>query len=169
VKTVISYRMWQREFGRNTAVLGRSIRLNGTAFTVVGVAPRGFDGVSAGGLATEVWMPSAMFRVGYRYCDALTDPGCTIVRLIGRLAPGATVQGARSEVDGLASQLARAYPDVYGERRISVDALQGAVHALGEDEARVPVLLAASVAAVLLIACANLAGLLLARGLARTR
>jgi predicted permease len=166
---VISYRMWQREFGGDTGVLGRSIRLNGTAFTVVGVAPRGFDGVSGGGLATEVWMPSAMFPVGYRYCDALTDPDCTIVRVIGRLAPGATVRGARSEVDGLASQLARTYPDIYRERGITVDALQGAVRALGESEARVPILLAASVAAVLLIACANLAGLLLARSLTRAR
>jgi len=166
---VISFRFWQREFDGDPGVLGRSIRLNGTAFTIAGVAPRGFNGVDEGGLATEVWMPSAMFRVGYRYCDALTDPGCTIVRLVGRLAPGATVQDARTEIDGLASQLARDYPDAYGERRIRVDPVQGAAHALGEDEARVPMLLAASVAAVLLIACANLAGLLLARGLARTR
>src|SRR5262249_58891517 len=118
---------------------------------VVGVAPRGFNGVNEGGLATEVWMPSAMFGVGYRYCDALTAPACTIVRLVGRLAPGVTVQNARAEIDGLASQLARAYPDPYGERRIRVDPVQGAADALGEDEARVPALLAASVAAALLI------------------
>jgi predicted permease len=166
---VISYRMWQREFAGGAGVLGRSIRLNGTAFTIVGVAPRGFDGVSEGGLATDVWMPSAMFRVGYRYCNALTDPDCTIVRLVGRLAPRATLRDARMEVDGLASQLAIAYPGLYRERRIRVDAVQGAARELGDDEARVPILLAASVASVLLIACANLAGLLLARGLARTR
>lgn len=166
---VISYRLWQREFDGDPGVPGRSIRLNGTTFTIVGVAPRGFDGVSEGGLATEVWMPSAMFRVGYRYCDALADPDCTIVRLVGRLAPGATVQDARTEVDGLAAQLAIAFPDLYRERGIRLDALQGAARHVGEDEARVPILLAASVAAVLLIACANLAGLLLARGLARTR
>ena len=166
---VISYRLWQREFAGDAGVLGRSIRLNGVAFTVVGIAPRGFDGVTEGGLATEVWMPSAMFRVGYRYCDALTNPTCSIVRIIGRLAPAATVREARTEVDGLASQLAASYPDLYRERRMSVNPVQGAANALGEDEARVPILLAGSVAAVLLIACANLAGLLLARSFARTR
>lgn len=166
---VISCRLWQREFAGDTGVLGRSIRLNGVRFTIVGVAPLGFDGVTEGGLATDVWMPSAMFRVGYRYCDALTDPTCTIVRIIGRLASGATVREARTEVDGLASQLATSYPDLYRDRRLSVKAVQGAASALGEDEARVPILLAGSVVAVLLIACANLAGLLLARSLARTR
>jgi putative ABC transport system permease protein len=166
---VISYRLWQREFAADAGVLGRSIRLNGTAFTIVGVAPRGFDGVTEGGLATEVWMPSAMFRVGYRYCDASTDPACTIVRVVGRLAPGVAVRDARAEVEGLASQLAIADPEHNRERRIRVAPLQGAAPELGADEARVPILLAASVAAVLLVACANLAGLLLARGLTRTR
>jgi putative ABC transport system permease protein len=166
---VISHSLWQRQFDADPGVLGRAIRLNGTLFTVVGVAPPGFAGVSPGGLATEVWIPSAMFHVGYRYCDALADPDCRIVRLLARLSPTASVRDAATEVTGLAAQLAAASPAANRDRGMSVAALVGATQELGADEARVPMLLAAAVGAVLLIACANLAGLLLARVMTRTR
>jgi putative ABC transport system permease protein len=167
---VVSHAMWQRRLDADPAVLGRTLVLNGTAFTIVGVAPRGFAGVAPGGLATDVWLPSAMFRVGYRSCDALHDPDCRIVRLVARLAPGVEMRTAQADVATLGAQIAAAAaePDDRG-RTIAAAPLQGARLQLTADEASVPILLAAAVAAVLLVACANLAGLLLARGLARRR
>lgn len=67
---VISHAFWQRRFNRDPRAVGSTIGLNGTTFTIVGVAPRDFVGVVVGGAALDVWIPSAMFRVGYRYCDA---------------------------------------------------------------------------------------------------
>jgi hypothetical protein len=79
--------------GADSQVPGRSIEVNGRAFTIVGVAPRDFDGVMPGGSASQVWIPSAMFRVGYRYCDAFARD-CTVVDVIGRLKASATIQQA---------------------------------------------------------------------------
>lgn len=167
---VVSYGLWQRQLDADPHVLGRVIRLNGTAFTIVGVAPRGFAGVAAGGLATDVWLPSGMFAVGYRYCDALRDPGCRTVRLIARLAPGVRMENAAAEAAVLGGQLAATPREEDDRGRVLAAApLRGAALELGAAEAQVPLLLAAAVAAVLIIACANLAGLLLERGLARRR
>ena len=167
---VVSHAMWQRRLDADPAVLGRTLVLNGVAFTIVGVAPRGFAGVAPGGLATDVWLPSAMFRVGYRSCDALQDPTCRIVRLVARLSPGVDTQSARADVATIGGQIAAAAqdPDDRG-RTIAAAPLQGARLQLAPDEVDVPLVLAAAVAAVLLVACANLAGLLLARGVARRR
>ena len=68
---VISHSLWQRRFGGDVSVLGKPLTVNGRIFTVIGVAPARFAGVQARGAAIEVWIPSAMFGVGYRYCDAL--------------------------------------------------------------------------------------------------
>jgi predicted permease len=163
---ILSGDLWRSQFGGDRGILGRTIRLNGTLFTVVGVAPDGFRGAVPGDLATEVWIPSAMFRVGYRYCD-VSRRDCTIVRLLGRLAPGFTLGQARAQMETVARRLETAQPETNEGRGIVFLPARGVGPGDAEQNRRVAVLLSAVVTVVLLIACANVAGLLLARATAR--
>jgi putative ABC transport system permease protein len=163
---VISDALWQREFARDPAALGSSLVLNGEAFVVVGVAPRGFMGVLIRSGASDVWIPSAMFKVGYRYCDAF-DRGCTIVQMLGRLKPGVTRAQVQTELDVLAAQLETEFPQTNRGLGVSVIPARGASYP-GED-GRLVTLLIAAVGVLLVIACANVAGLLVAQGLGRRR
>ncbi len=106
---VISYSYWQRRFGGNAQVVGKEVQANGTAFTIVGVAPQGFQGAVFGVDATDMWIPTAMFHVGYHYCDAF-QRDCTVISLLGRLKNGRTLADAEAEMSVLAKQLEAAYP-----------------------------------------------------------
>ncbi len=161
---VISSGLWQRRFGSDPQITGKVIDLNGTAFTVVGVAPASLETFTA----SEVWIPSAMFRAGYRYCDAL-ERGCAVVTLIGRLRPGRNVEDAQTELAVLARQLEATHPDTNAGRGVLVSAARGVDPNKQKESARTVLLLLAIVAVVLLIACANLAGLLLAQGITRRK
>jgi predicted permease len=164
---VVGYGLWQDRLGGDPAVLGRSLHLNGSDFTIVGVAPESFHGVPLGGLATDVWIPTAMFRVGYRYCDAFRRD-CHVVKLLGRLRPGVTREQAQSEMGVLARDLAARYPEDRG-LGVFVAPARGTDPEYRADVARPAPLLLGLALLLLSIACANLAGLLLARGSARRR
>jgi predicted permease len=165
---VISHGLWQRRFGASPKAVGSTISVNGTTFTVVGVAPRGFVGVLLGGAALDVWIPSAMFRVGYRYCDAF-ERRCTVVQMLGRLNVDRTIVSAQRELDVLAHRLEAAYPA--DNKGLGVRALpaRGSYPAQQAEAERPVRVLVVTVSLVLLIACANLAALLLARGMHRRR
>ncbi len=165
---VIGYGLWQREFGGDPRVLGRVLRLNGTPFTVVGVAPQSFQGVPLGGLATEVWIPSAMFHVGYRYCDAFA-PGCRVVTMIGRLAPGRTLADAREELAVEARELEAADPANHRGLGLFVTPARGVDPEYRREMGAVAPLLLALAALLLGATCANLAGMLLSRATVRRR
>ena len=165
---VIGDDLWRRQFDADPQISGRTLTLNGEAFTIVGVAPRGFQGVVSGIPGSDVWIPTAMVRVGYRNCDALRAD-CRIMTLFGRLAPGATLAGAQAEMDVLAGQLAAATPDLHRGRGIYVRIAQGVRLNEQADLAPIARLLLAIVGCVLLMACANLAGLLLARNVKRRK
>jgi putative ABC transport system permease protein len=157
---VIAYGLWQRRFGGDRAMIGRSIVLDGQSYRVVGIMPRGFRFLSFRN-DTEVWLSLASDWFPDReYARAVRSMG-----VMARLRPDVTLQRAQSEMSAIARQLEAEYSDNHG-RGIAVLRLRDQV--VKNLRPAVFVLLGA-VGCVLLIACTNVASLLLARGAARQR
>jgi putative ABC transport system permease protein len=165
---ILGYDFWRTRFGEDPGVLGQTVRINGTAFTAIGIAPRHFHGIVAGLDPNAIWIPTAMFGVGYRFCDALSR-GCGILSLVGRLAGDTTIEQAQAELAGLFQQLQAAYPQTSTGRGVVVRPARGIRPLEQARNARIVALLAAGGGLVLLVASANVAGLLLARGLRRRK
>jgi predicted permease len=165
---VLSHDFWQNHFDRDERIFGTNVRINGTNFTVIGIAPEEFRGVLPALTPNSVWIPSAMFEVGYRYCNWQARD-CRILGLIGRLHPAASIAQAQSEMDVLARQLEVAYPQTNKGRGVIVRPALGIRIDNQVRNAPIVALLAAAAALVLVIASANVAGLLLARGLRRRK
>ncbi|MGA8593752.1 MAG: ABC transporter permease [Bryobacteraceae bacterium] len=169
---VISFGFWQRKFGMAPSVIGRSITVDETPYTIVGVAPRGFSGVERGTFA-DLWIPAMMMD---RAC--VTSPGCQTFRLLARLHPGIPAQKASADLDvAFAQHLAQravAIRNDYVRRTFlnqHIKLADGSIgfSPLGYAYAKPLYLLMAVVGIILLIACANVANLLLARAAARGR
>jgi predicted permease len=165
---ILSYDLWRTRFAEDPRVLGTSVRINGTAFTVIGVAPQHFHGILSGLELNDIWIPTAMFGVGYRYCDGLSR-ACAMVGLVGRLAEDTSIDQAQAEFAGLMRQLELQHPEALKGRGVWVRPARG-IRIL-EQARNVPIvaLLTGAAAMVLLVASANVAGLLLARGLRRRK
>jgi predicted permease len=164
---VVSHAFWTSRLGGDPAAIGQSVRVNGFPFTVVGVAERGFGGHFVG-FAVDAWVPLAMAAQAAPD-ETLGERGSAWVELIGRLAPGATREGAEADLGRVAAQLAAEHPATHTGRGVNVQPTTG-----DDDELRGPVtaflaVLHGVAALVLLAASANVAGLLLARAVARQR
>ncbi len=165
---ILSYDFWRTRFAEDPRVIGTTVRINGTAFTVIGIAPEYFHGIFAGFEPNAVWIPTAMFGVGYRYCDALSR-ACAMVNLVGRLADDASVDQAQAELSGLQRQLEASYPGTLEGHGVLVRPAAGIRIQEQARSAPIAWLLAGAAGLVLLVASANVAGLLLARGLRRRK
>jgi putative ABC transport system permease protein len=150
---VVSYGFWQDRFGGRADVLSQSVEISGVPWPVVGVAPRGFD--FPGG--ARLWMP-------VRNDDQQCGRDCVYLNGIGRLAAGATPETAQQEMTAIAAALERAFPNENTDITVIVQTLHD--RTVGNVRLALIVLFAA-VAMVLLIACANVANLVLVRGVAR--
>jgi predicted permease len=162
---VISHHVWRDRFGSSPAVLGATVRINTAPFTVIGVAPASFPGLRLH--ANDLYIPTMMLSVGYRWCD----PGavlCGPLSLIGRLAEGRTVEESQAEMTALVPPEWAHAPE--GENTaLVVFRPRGASQRPEPEQVQSLSLLTLVAGLLLLVACANLAGLLIARGSARTR
>jgi len=156
---ILSHRLWQSDFGGDAAVIGRTVTLDGAPVLVIGVMPRGFNFPSSDVLC---WMthrfPAARYQDSQRTGVSL--------RVIGRLRRGVSIEQAQSELDVIAAQLERQFPKENKDMRAGVYLLANEVN---QNVRLMLQALSGAAGCVLLIACANLANLLLARALNRRR
>jgi predicted permease len=179
--TVLSHSTWRSRFGGDPAILGRELHLNGHQLTVVGVGPAGFSGLSRG-VSAELWIPMALTRrlraaatvsadEPSEGLDKLEDRGRRWLWVMGRRRPGVAFEQAEAELRLLGEQLRQEYPETNRRRSIvtlaakDVRLLPGLDGALAASSA----VLMGFVALVLLIACANIANMLLARATSRSQ
>jgi len=171
---VISHGLWQRRFGADPGVIGRGVSVNGRPFTVVGVAPREFSG-TVRGVVPDLYLPMTLFgQLNARTPDdedPLTSRLMVFHETIGRLRDGVSRESAQAELRMLAAAIRAEHPDPDEQIEPNLLVLPGEQGMTGDlAEARLPLnLLLATAGLVLLIACANLANLQLARALNRSR
>src|SRR5437667_346798 len=154
-EVMLSYGLWKRRYGGDPALVGRTIRIDGEDFTVVGVMPRQFQ--------CQFWNPSQLWvPMGYTKTDY--DRGENDFVVIARLKPGVTIAQARAEMQTIANRLAQQYP----KEDVGMGTWVVPLGEFGREGLRTGLLaLSVAVGFVLLIACANVANLMLARGAAR--
>jgi putative ABC transport system permease protein len=158
---VLSYGLWQRGFGGDPTLLGKTITLDGEAHTVVGIMPASFQFPNIWGWNAEFWKPLSFMKPEWRHFR-----GAHFAWTIGRLKPGVELSAARTEMEIISRRLAQQYPA--SNQGIGVRLVRLHDYVVREVRSQLLLLLAA-VGFILLIACANLANLLLAQGGRRWR
>src|SRR4051812_29249859 len=163
---VLSHRFWKK-LGGDPAIIGSVLTLNGRSFSVIGVAPAKFTGTDVG-VTPDLWVPMAMREWVLPADDWYPNRRALMLNVIGRLKPGVSIQQAEAQLKTVARQLEQAYPELNKERTVSLLPLeqsktQGIAGPGNESGIRdVSALLLAAAGSILLIACANVANLLLA-------
>jgi predicted permease len=167
-QVVLSHAYWQRRFASDPAVIGHELLVNGEPFSVIGVAGAGYRGTTI--LAPDFWVPMTAHARGLSTEELLRSRGANWLVMGARLRPGVTLDQARQAMSAFMQQLAAQYPDVY--RPGTGLAVLPASRVPGFGPTYVApffALLMGLVGLVLLVACANVAGLLLARATSRSR
>ncbi|MCA9737815.1 MAG: ABC transporter permease, partial [Gemmatimonadetes bacterium] len=179
---VLSHALWQTRFGADPDVVGRTFRMNGIVYTVVGVAPATFAGMFPA-LSAQMWIPTAMVAevepLGAQRGSLGAGPGQTRLDLRGgrwlwlrgRMQPGVTVEQVQAEFSGMTARLTAQYPQTNELERTTVLATNDVRINPDFDSTVAPagMVLLGAVGLVLLVACANLANMMLARSASRRR
>lgn len=163
---ILGHDLWERRFASDREVVGRAISINGTTLTVVGVMPRGFRGLTD---KAQLWVPSTMAPV-LTYADYLVSDQ-NFISVVARLAPGATIEGARRELEALGARIYEALPHAEDAGRDAPGATAVTLNDARVHPAvrRAVLLLLGGVALLHLLACANVTSLLLGRAITRRR
>ncbi|HEV2448700.1 MAG TPA: ABC transporter permease, partial [Candidatus Sulfopaludibacter sp.] len=170
---VVNYASWQTRFGGTPNIIGRTVRLNDAVFTVIGVAPRGFIGVNAI-FGPDFWLPSATAERVWpaQMRNTLHERGQPVFFGLGRYREGIVQAQAQANIATIASDLAREYPATDEGHTATVRSIRDAMLATAGGGTPMQIIFAGAallivVGIVLLIACSNVANLLLARSAAR--
>jgi putative ABC transport system permease protein len=170
---VLSYSLWVNKFGSDPNVLNKVVTLNATSYSVIGVASRGFKGAFTFGNAEQVWLPVSMYPqvlAGF-FKDNFNDRRFLATAVIGRIKDGVSLNEAEASLKTIASNLEREFPKDNASRSVALTPLADAAVGVNARDQFVLAggLMMAIVGLVLLIACANLANLLLAQSASRQK
>jgi len=169
---MISYRYWERHFGLDPEAVGRTIFMNGQPVTIVGILPKAFLGVHPGS-APDLYLPMASVGATGSRWYRLNDSNTAWVQIIGRIRPGTSDQQAMTALEAAMQRAAVAAEKKVGKKiepwRPVLQSGAGGIQLLRDEATPALLVLSSVVGLVLLIACANLANLLLARSMARRR
>jgi predicted permease len=166
---VISYDLWQSHFGGDRSIVDRKIQINRYPYTIVGVAPPGFQGCMTG-LRGDVWIPLVMAKLVWGFGGTLDDRGDSWLNVLGKLRPGTDSRQAEGELNLLMQRIAQRFPDKHqGSNQIALDPLWRSPFGVNVYLSTTLPMLLGLAAMLLLLACANVANLLLVRSIARQR
>ena len=166
---ILSHKKWLQSFGGDPGVVGRTVDINGVPFDIIGVTAPKFVGTNVG-LTMDMWIPVTMQPV-ITASNFLESRGTQFLEVMGRLKPGMTLGQAQVGLDRFSEQMAIAYPDTFGGSESRTIAMEIIDHPFGGMPILKPMVLALTVLVglVLLITCANVANLMLARGAGRNK
>jgi predicted permease len=170
---VISYGLWVNKFGSDPAVVGRTMILNATPYNIIGIAPRGFKGTVSIGSTEHVWIPTSMeaqVLAGF-FVENFHDRRLLSMTTFGRLKPGMDIKQAEASLKTIASRLESEYPKDNAGRSVVLTPLADTAVGVNQHDqfALAGATMVVAVGLVLLIACANLANLLLAQAARREK
>ena len=178
---ILSHPFWQTRFAADTGAVGRTLRMNGIVYTIIGVAPEGFGGMFPA-VSAQMWIPISMVEeieplgnnCGSGFSSAetrLTQRGLHWLWIKGRRTPNADVEQVRAEIEGIAARLSAEYSETNELERVTVLATNDVSFNPDFDSTMMPagMLMLGVVGLVLLVACANLANMMLARAANRAR
>lgn len=168
-EAVLGYGLWQRRFGADPSIVGKTVQINLHPYTIVGVAPEGFQGCKSG-IRSELWIPVGMDSQVWGNGRRINERGTFWLNVLGKLKPGVGHRQAETELNLLMRHLVEQFPDAHqGPNTISSDPLWRSPFGVNVYLAGTLPMLLALALVLLLLACANVANLLLVRSVARRR